>query len=303
MSRTSHRVPYLLADAFTEVPGGGNRVALVLDARGLSTEEMQLVALRLEQPQAAFITAWDGTDFEVRFFAASGEVEFSGHAAVAMALALAKEHKLPESTQKLYLRTIGDSLLAELLEERVLVQSPSPRFRDPPSWRVLQEFIEAMGANERYLHRGLPYGITFTGLWTLFMPVVAPGLVDALEPDMERLAALSKALEVTTVHVYAPYGPRQFYARTFAPALGIPEDPVTGSPNAALGALLARAGVVPRWEGQVNLSITQGHRMGGPGQVEVRVEYGPAGNILAVFIGGTAVIAEHGVVELGGGSN
>lgn len=303
MSKTSHRVPYLLADAFTEVPGGGNRVALLLDARGLSSEEMQLVALRLGQPQAAFITGWDGTDFEVRFFAASGEVEFSGHAAVAMALALAKERKLPENTHKLYLRTIGASLLAELLEERVLVQSPSPRFRDPPSWRMLQEFIEGMGANERYLHRGLPYGITFSGLWTLFMPVVAPGLVDALEPDMERLAALSKALEVATVHVYAPYGPRQFYARTFAPALGIPEDPVTGSPNAALGALLARAGVVPRWEGQVNLTITQGHRMGGPGQVEVRVEYGPAGNILTVFIGGTAVIAEHGVVELGGGPN
>lgn len=303
MSRTSRRVPYLLADAFTEVPGGGNRVALVLDARGLSTEEMQLVAVKLGQPQAAFVTNWDGIAFEVRFFAASGEVEFSGHAAVAMALALAKEHKLAENSPKLYLRTIAALLPVELLEERVLVQSPGPRFRDPPSWRALQELIEALGANERYLHRGLPYGITHTGLWTLFMPMVAPGLVDALEPDMERLAGLCHALEVATVHVYAPYGPRQFYARTFAPALGIPEDPVTGSPNAALGALLARAGVVPRWEGHVNLSITQGHRRGGPGQVEVRVEYGPAGNILAVLIGGTAAIAEHGVVELGGSSN
>ncbi|MCX8087683.1 MAG: PhzF family phenazine biosynthesis protein [Meiothermus ruber] len=302
MSKSNHRVPYLLADAFTEVPGGGNRVALVLDARGLTTEEMQLVAVKLGQPQAAFITDWENTSFDVRFFAANGEVEFSGHAAVALALALAREDKLPGAS-KLYLRTIGASLLAELSEDRALVQSPSPRFRDPPSWKVLQEFIEVMGANERYLHRGLPYGITFTGLWTLFMPVVAPGLVDALEPDMERLAALSNALEVATVHVYAPYGPRRFYARTFAPALGIPEDPVTGSPNAALGALLARAGVVPRWEGEVNLTVTQGHRMGGPGQVDVRVEYGPAGNILGVFIGGTAVIAERGVVELGGEPN
>lgn len=303
MSKAVHRIPYLLADAFTATPGGGNRVALVLDARGMTTEEMQLVAAKLGQPQAAFVTDWDGSGFGVRFFAANGEVEFSGHAAVALALTLAKEEKLPAGINKLYLRTIGEALAVELEAERALVQSPAPRFRDPPSWKVLQEFIEVMGANERYLHRGLPYGITFTGLWTLFMPVVAPGLVDALEPDMAKLAELSQKLEVATVHVYAPYGPRRFYARTFAPALGIPEDPVTGSPNAALGALLARAGVVPRWEGEVNLTVTQGHRMGGPGQVDVRVEYGPSGNILGVYIGGTAVVAENGVVELGGTPN
>lgn len=303
MANAAHRIPYLLADAFTATPGGGNRVALVLDARGMTTEEMQLVAAKLGQPQAAFVTDWDGSGFGVRFFAANGEVEFSGHAAVALALTLAREEKLPPGLNKLYLRTIGETLAVELQNARALVQSPAPRFRDPPPWKVLQEFIEVMGANERYLHRGLPYGITFTGLWTLFMPVIAPGLVDALEPEMEKLAELSKNLEVATVHVYAPYGPRRFYARTFAPALGIPEDPVTGSPNAALGALLARAGVVPRWEGEVNLTVTQGHRMGGPGQVDVRVEYGPAGNILGVYIGGTAVVAETGVVELGGTPN
>ncbi len=303
MASASHRIPYLLVDAFTATPGGGNRVALVLDARGMTTEEMQLVAAKLGQPQAAFVTDWDGSGFGVRFFAANGEVEFSGHAAVALALTLASEEKLPAGLKKLFLRTIGEALMVELQDERALVQSPAPRFRDPPSWKVLQEFIEVMGANERYLHRGLPYGITFTGLWTLFMPVIAPGLVDDLEPDMEKLAELSEKLEVATVHVYAPYGPRRFYARTFAPALGIPEDPVTGSPNAALGALLARAGVVPRWEGEVSLTVTQGHRMGGPGQVDVRVEYGPAGNILGVYIGGTAVVAENGVVELGGAPN
>ncbi len=303
MANPSLRIPYLLVDAFTATPGGGNRVALVLDARGMTTEEMQWVAAKLGQPQAAFVADWDGSSFAVRFFAANGEVEFSGHAAVALALALAREEKLAAGRSKLFLRTIGETLSVELHDGRALVQSPTPRFRDPPPWKVLQEFIELMGANERYLHRGLPYGITFTGLWTLFMPVIAPGLVDALEPDMEKLAELSKNLEVATVHVYAPYGPRRFYARTFAPALGIPEDPVTGSPNAALGALLARAGVVPRWEGEVNLTVTQGHRMGGPGQVDVRVEYGPAGNILGVYIGGTAVVAENGVVELGGTPN
>ena len=297
MSKRS--VPYFLVDVFTAVAGGGNRVALVLDAHNLSSEEIQLVAAQLGQPQAAFVTHREGIGFEVRFFAANREVEFSGHAAVALALTLLQEGSLPPGTKRIYLHTIGETLKAELSNGRVMVQSPSPRFRDPPPWKVLQEFIEVLGADERYLHRGLPYGIASTGLWTLFMPVVAPGLVDALEPDTARLITLCNELEVAAVHVYTPCGPRCFYARTFAPALGIPEDPVTGSPNAGLGALLARAGVVPRWEGQIRLSVTQGHRMGGPGQVEVLVEYGPAGNILDVYIGGTAVVVARGVVELG----
>ncbi|RDI94934.1 PhzF family phenazine biosynthesis protein [Meiothermus sp. QL-1] len=293
------RVPYLLADAFTEVVGGGNRVALVLDAQGLSSEEMQRLALRLGQPQVAFVTHWDKNSFSARFFAGGSEVEFSGHAAVALAHSLAREGRFPREARKIHLRTISELLTVELNQGQVFVQSPTPRFRDPPPWRVLQEFIEALGANERYLHRGLPYGVASTGLWTLFMPVVAPGLVDALEPEMDQLARLSQAHQVSTVHVFAPIGPRRFYARTFAPALGIPEDPVTGSPNAGLGALLARAGVVPRWEGEVRLSVLQGHRVGGPGQVEVRVVYDPAGNILAVYIGGSAVVAEAGLVEMG----
>ncbi len=291
------KIPYLLVDAFTEIPGGGNRVALVLEAEGFSNETMHHIAARVGTAQVALVTDRDAAGFGVRFFAANGEIEFSGHASVALVHALASQGFIPENV-RMYMRTINDTLSTELEQNRATVQVPAPRFRDPPPWKTLQDFIEAMGANERYLHRGLPYGVAYTGMWSLFMPVVAPGLVDALEPEMEQLLELSRKLEVAAIHVYAPYGPRKFYARTFAPALGIPEDPVTGSANAALGALLARAGVVPRWEGEVKLGITQGHLMGGPGHVDVRVEYGPSGNILAVYISGKAVIAEKGELEL-----
>jgi PhzF family phenazine biosynthesis protein len=111
---------------------------------------------------------------------------------------------------------------------------------------------------------------------------------------MPALQEVSRKLEVDTVHAYAPMGPRSFYARDFAPLLGIPEDPVTGSANAALGALLARSGVVPRREGEVRLTIYQGHRLGNPGVVEVLVEYSPTGLPYAVKIGGEAVIVASG---------
>ncbi len=126
------------------------------------------------------------------------------------------------------------------------------------------------------------------------MPLIAPGVVDALEPETPALLEVSRRLEVATVHAYAPMGPRSFYARDFAPILGIPEDPVTGSANAALGALLARAGVVPKREGRVQLTVYQGHRLGNPGVVEVLVEYSPQGQPYAVQIGGEAAIVASG---------
>jgi len=297
------KLPYLLVDAFTEMPGGGNRVALVLDARGMLDEEMRRAVALMKQPQAAFVTDYQERFFEVRFYTPTGEVEFAGHALVALGLTLVREGRVPEGTSKFFLRTPVETLPVEIrYREGVPVQAevrgPAPRFRDPPPWRFVQRFLDALGGNERYIHRGLPHGVAFTGLWSLFLPLVAPGLVDALEPQMEELAELCRELEVATVHTYAPMGPRSFYARDFAPRLGIPEDPVTGSANAALGSLLARAGVVPRWEEEVRLTILQGHHLGQPGVVEVRVDYGPAGNILAVYLAGSAVLVESRLLEL-----
>ncbi|WP_038046033.1 PhzF family phenazine biosynthesis protein [Thermus caliditerrae] len=293
------RIPYAIVDAFAPAPGAGNRVAIVLDARGMTPPEMQEVARRLSEPETAFVTERRGNVFAVRFFTPGGEVEFSGHAAVALGLALVRLGLAPGGTTRLFLHTPTEALPVDIVYEgsepkKALVRGPAPRFRDLPPYQALKEALEALGSDERYLHRGLPYGIAYTGLWSLFVPLIAPGVVDGLEPDMPLLTEVSRKLEVATVHAYAPMGPRSFYARDFAPLLGIPEDPVTGSANAALGALLARAGVVPRREGQVALTIYQGHRLGNPGVVEVVVEYSPMGQPYAVQIGGEAVILHTG---------
>ncbi len=294
------KIPYALVDAFTPVPGAGNRVALVLDARGMGTEEMLALTRRLGEGEAAFLTDREGTAFGVRFFTPGGEVEFSGHAALAMGLTLVRLG-LAGEVERLFLHTPTQVLPVDILYEegspkKAFVRGPAPRFRDLPPYQALRAVLEGLGTDERYLHRGLPYGIAYTGLWTLFVPLVSPSVVDALEPDMEGLSRICHRLEVATVHAYTPTGPRSFYARNFAPILGIPEDPVTGSANAALGALLARAKVVPRRAGQVELWVHQGHRLGNPGLVEVVVHYSPLGEPYEVRIGGEAALVQLGEV-------
>ena len=297
------KLPYLLVDAFTRTPGTGNRVGLVLDARGLDPNQLARAVAAMGVREAAFVTGGGGEAFEVRFFTPGGEIEFAGAAALALALTLVEEGVAAPETRKLFLRTPADTVPVELVDVgggrlEAVMREPAPRFQNPPGYLELRAAIEALGADERYLHRGLPVGVAFTGLWSLFIPVVAPGMVDALEPEPERLAELSRRLGVGTFHPYAPMGPRVYYARDFAPALGILEDPVTGSANGALAALLARAGVVPRREGEAVITVLQGHRMGVPGEVQVRVEYTPAGEPYAVYVGGAAALVERGHLEL-----
>ncbi len=297
------RLPYLLVDAFTRTPGTGNRVAIFPDARGLSEADAAKITGRLGVREAALVAGGEGDVFDVRYLTPGGEIEFAGAATIALALALLQEGIAKAGSEKLFFRTPGETVPVVIHyrgDEPVeaVMREPAPRFKNPPTYAELRSVMEALGADERYLHRGLPVGVAYTGLWSLFLPMVAPGMVDALEPDPGKLAELSERLGVATFHPYAPMGPRTYYARDFAPALGIPEDPVTGSANGALAALLARAGVVPRREGEVVITVLQGHHLGVPGEVRVRVEYTASGEPYAVYVGGSAAIAERGVLEL-----
>ncbi|WP_457636524.1 PhzF family phenazine biosynthesis protein [Oceanithermus sp.] len=297
------KIPYLMVDAFSTAPGTGNRAGIVLDARGLDEQQLRQLAARLEASESVFVTGWEGNTFSVRFFTPAREIEFAGHAAIALAVTLAEQGRLERGQRDLFLRTQSDNVPVRLEEAeegrlRAVMREPAPRFRNAPPWATIVKVIDALGANERYLHRGLPLGIAFSGLWSFFLPFIAPGLVDQLEPDMNSLADLCDPLGVETVHAYAPMGPRAYYARDFAPALGIPEDPVTGTANGALAALLARAGVVPRREGSAEIKVYQGHHLGVPGIVHVRVEYTVSGKPYAVYVGGTAVLAHSGWIEV-----
>ncbi len=131
------KIPYILVDAFAPAPGAGNRVAIVLDARGMGLEEMQALARRLGEAETAFLTERRETVFGVRFFTPKEEVEFSGHAAVALGLSLVRLGLAPEGIGRLYLHTPTEALPVEIVYEggapvKALVRGPPPLPRPPP---------------------------------------------------------------------------------------------------------------------------------------------------------------------------
>lgn len=288
-------IAYCEVSAFTDTPGHGNRAGVVLDAGGLSEAEMQALAAFLDAPETVFVTRMGDGAVRVRYFTPTQEIDFCGHATVALGLRLAQNGHWTEGP--LVLETLVGRIPLTLEAEagtptRVWMKQRGMESR-PVDRTLRRELAEALGIDERMIHRGLPLAAASTGLWSVFVPLVDPVILDGLEPDLTRIHALSDALGVCSVYAYTPMGVNRFAARDFAPAVGIPEDPVTGSAAGALLALLAREGRLPLRGDRATGVVYQGHTLGTPGEVEVEVTL--AGQVVQeVRVGGRAALDREG---------
>ena len=287
---------YSEVSAFTDTPGQGNRAGVVLGAGELSGAQMQALAAFVGAPETVFVTRLGHGLVRVRYFTPAQEVDFCGHATVALGRVLAQEGHWRGGA--LTLETLAGQVPLRLLlgaggECQVWMRQPG--FERRAVGRPLHaELAEALGLSDRLIHRGLPLASASTGLWSVFVPLLDAVILDGLEPDLERIRDLSERLDVASVYAYAPLGVGRFAARDFAPLLGIPEDPVTGSAGGALLGLLASEGRVPVRSERACGVVYQGHAVGSPGEVEVEVEM-QSGRVVAVHVGGHAAVEREGV--------
>lgn len=294
-AKPKRMIAYSEVSAFTLTPGQGNRAGVVLEAHDLSEEEMQALAAFLEAPETVFVTRQGGGRLQVRYFTPTQEVEFCGHATVALGLTLAQAGWW--AGEALELETLAGRVPLQLVcqagvPHQIWMQQQEHQMRPVPT-AFRRDLAEALGISDRLVHRGLPLASASTGLWTVFVPLLDSSVVDSLEPDLAAIAELSEMLEVGSVYAYAPMGVNRFAARDFAPVLGVPEDPVTGSAGGSLMGLLAREGRLPVRSDRACGVIYQGHAMGSPGEVEVEIEV-RGGQVVAVHVGGQAVLDREG---------
>ncbi len=259
-----------LVDAFTELPLAGNPAGVVLDAEGLEEGDMQALARELGVSETVFVLPGGadaasaggqaGDRWRFRYFTPAREVPLCGHATLAAVHLLAVEGRVrvPAGGRRLVVETgVGPrSVEVEALPDdgvgarggglasvRVWLELAPPRFR--PFTGEPAELAAVLGLAPDHFHSVLQPALAYSGLWHLLVPVAAPEVLDLLRPDRGALAALNTSLGVHTTHVFAaPPSPpvASLAARDFAPALGIAEDPQTGTANGALAAWLAALG-------------------------------------------------------------
>ena len=277
---------YFIVDAFTSEPFGGNPAGVVLlgtDGTFPSERLMTQVAAELRYSETAFVQQNGPTEFTVRYFTPTGEVDLCGHATIATFGTLRREGIVGDGAVCINHTLAGD--LKVTVGEQVMMQMATPRVVNAPL--DINRLHSIMAAGQPMEWPEMSVEIVSTGLPDIIMPVKDLASLEALRPDMDALAALSKELDVVGVHAFA-FGEDGFTAhvRNFAPLYGIPEESATGTANAALTHYLHRHGLIAPGD---ECRFLQGEAMGRPSVVMTTLR--PDGSI---WVGGESRIVARG---------
>jgi len=211
--------PFVQIDAFTRESFGGNPAAVFLLPSGRDEGWMQRVAREMNQADTAFLVRRDDV-FDLRWFTPTVEVELCGHATLASAHMLWEAGVLPSGATARF-RTRSGLLTARLHDDRIWLDLPAASLRAEPA---VPGLAGALGAE--------PIG-TWRTPFDILVELPDEPTVGALRPDLSRVAAIETRGVIVTAR--SDRADADFVSRFFAPRIGIPEDPVTGSAHCALG--------------------------------------------------------------------
>lgn len=267
--------------AFSGDPSGGNPAGVVLDATGLTDDEMLAIAADVGFSETAFLLPRpDGLD--ARYFSPLAEVSFCGHATIATAVA----HAERSGAGTLHLRTRAGEV--PVRTERsddgawtATLTSVPPRTA-PLADADLRDLLALLRLSPDDLDPALPPRVAYAGAWHPVLALASRERLAVLDYDMAGLGRLMAERAWTTVALVHREDATTFSARNPFPPGGVVEDPATGAGAAALGGYLREGGHV---EVPARLTVLQGSDMGRPSTLTVSVPAGTGG----IEVSGTAV--------------
>jgi len=277
-------IPFKKVDVFTDVPFRGNPVAVILDGNDLAAAQMQSIANWMNLSETTFVClpSQVGADYRLRIFTPRAELPFAGHPTLGSAWALLQYGLKPEVPGRLIQECAKGLVSVRIVGERLFLALPEPAFTVPDD-SELAAAATALGVSADAILLG---SVVDVGAVWLTLQLGSAQEVIALEPNMSLLAALSgHCVGVTVFGLHDAGDPAAVEVRSFAPASGVPEDPVCGSGNGCVAAMIRRHGVL----GVSGYVASQGRRMGRDGHVEV--EFDADGTI---WLGGRAVTCVDG---------
>ena len=298
---------YVTVDVFTDRAFGGNPLAVVLDASGLSTAQMQAIATEFNYSETTFVLPpqSDGNDAQIRIFTVHSEIPFAGHPNVGTAFVLATQAEKPPP--RLKFEEKAGLVPVEILSEQGSVigaelTAPQPLKRLTQMSAEQAASCLSLSAADVKTDRHQPQ-VASVGLPFLMVEVTSREALKRAKPDaaaFERTFPCdgSHAVYFYTHEVPVDEQPLDLQARMFHPgSSGLCEDPATGSATAAAAALLADLDGTR--EGELKLRIGQGVDMGRPSLLLTRVRK-EGGAIASVHVGGSCVPMMEGTFRLAG---
>jgi trans-2,3-dihydro-3-hydroxyanthranilate isomerase len=280
---------YVIVDVFTDTPLHGNQLAVFEDGSALSDDQMQRLAREMNLSETVFLLpAEPGGDARMRIFTPTAELPFAGHPVLGTAFVVGEARQLTS----VQLETAAADVPLELIRSEppggggggfgpitfAWMRQPIPVWAPFPR---AAELLAAIGVAES----GLPVESYTNGPTHVYVALPDEASVTALKPDISALAGFAGV----DAYCFAGAG-RHWRSRMFGPALGLTEDPATGSAAGPLAIHLARHGRIAFGD---EIEIRQGAEIGRPSLLRARVNGSPEG-IDSVEVGGSAVIVARG---------
>lgn len=288
-------------NAFTNEPFSGNPAGVVLDAKGLSEKTMQAIARDMNLSETAFVLppTTKNADIQIRWFTPTVEVPLCGHATIATFQALAEEglHGIKHAGKHKFRLQTKSGVLNITVEKNysgniVEFQLPVPRFQVK---KIPAALLKALGLHPNDIEHRLP----FVSYLDLFLPIKKFSKLKSLQPDFMKVIAVNKATRSRGVCVLCLETVEQssaVHSRFFGPAVGVNEDPVTGSANGPLGVYLYQYAIPAEYpipslllpDGRIEFVGEQGDSIGRRGRVKIRLRVSGR-SVKDVAIAGEAV--------------
>jgi trans-2,3-dihydro-3-hydroxyanthranilate isomerase len=298
---------YITVDVFTDRPFGGNPLAVVLDAGGLSTAQMQAVAAEFNYVETTFVLPPrdPAHDAQVRIFTVTSEVPFAGHPNVGTAFVLARQAAKPPARLVFeegaglvpveILQSDGNVIGAELTAPQSLGRLAGFSAEEAAACGSLSAAdVKTDRHSPRIISVGLPFLVT---------ELTSRAALRRAVPESAALARVLGCDGAVGVYFYTSdvppaEAPCDLQARMFFPgSSGLIEDPATGSATVAAAALLAD--LASERDGELKLCVGQGFDMGRPSLLLTRVRK-VKGAVAAAHVGGRCVQMMEGSFRLAG---
>lgn len=281
-------------DAFTSGVALGNPAGCIYleEDTVLNNEEMQRIAIELKGfvNEVGYLSVIQDK-FYLKYYSAESEVDFCGHATIAIMYDLINENEALKNKEEITIQVNAGqlSVFNRIKEDgAVYIMAPQPQFFQ--CLLSVNDIAQALKVNISEVDNKLPIKIINAGLKTLLVPLTSLDSCLKVLPDQEQLKSFCVHHDIDIVLVFCKetlHASSHYRTRVFAPRFGYLEDPATGSGNSAFGHYLIEQGL---WAGNTN--IEQGPSRDIPNIIKLR-KYQRAGDDYIIF-GGTSVLRIEG---------
>jgi len=296
-------------DVFTRQPFGGNPVAVFPEAQGLTDYQLQQIAREMNLSETVFVLAPtnQAAVVRLRMFTPTQEIPFAGHPVLGTFYVLAQLGLIAVTdgvTRLMQECNIGlfpvEIHAREGEVTRVMMTQPKPLFLGSvEETEDLFDIAESLGLSiNQIVGTKKPVMMVSTGLPVVIVPVRTLTAVRSIVPDAAAIVGVCERLGTNGIMVFTTMTVEDHatvHTRMFAPAIGILEDPATGSASGAMGAYLVHNGLVEVGP-MTELIVEQGYEIERPSRILVQIESDDDA-IQEVKVGGQCVMVVEGTLN------